>query len=185
VETFTRTKTKAELAAAAMERGLLMVPVNTVADVLASKQLADRDFWREASGPVGDVARVPGPFARFSGCQVGRWAPPVTPGEQTGALYEVAGETQSSIGAQPAAQAALEGLRVLDLSWVYATPAESRADFGATVIHVESPARPDTLRSAQRSGREARRRALGPICQHPGEQARTESRPTRAGRATS
>ena len=152
VESFTRTKTKSELAAAAMERDLLMVPVNTVADVLASRQLGDRGFWRDVPlTTAGFSATVPGPLALFSRCDVGRWGPSPAPGEHTGELLAEpqmvhAGPTR--IGARPPA---LEGLRVLDLSWVYATPAGVRAlaDFGATVIHVESTARPDTLRSAQ------------------------------------
>lgn len=65
VEGFTRTKTKQELLAGALERGLLLSPAFTVADVLESPQLAHRKFWVH-TGP-DDGLRYPGPFARFSG----------------------------------------------------------------------------------------------------------------------
>ena len=45
VESLTRSKTKAELLAGAIERRLVMAPISTVADVLANPQLEDRDFW--------------------------------------------------------------------------------------------------------------------------------------------
>lgn len=47
------------------------------------------------------------------------------------------------------ARPALDGIKVLDLSWVIATPFGVRylADYGATVVHVESTTRPDALRS--------------------------------------
>lgn len=45
----------------------------------------------------------------------------------------------------------LEGLKVADLSWVVAGPSMTRvlADFGATVVRVESRSRPDTARVMQ------------------------------------
>ena len=45
----------------------------------------------------------------------------------------------------------LEGLKVLDLMWVMAGPAGSRvlADYGATVVRVESANRVDTARTLQ------------------------------------
>lgn len=146
IESFTRKRTKAELAQAALDRKLLLVPVNTLGDVLKSPQLAYRAFWRDVGG-----VRVPGPFARFSAARIGRW-------EQCAQVAPDTLEKEwTSLGPAPRSNArvscapALEGLNVLDLSWVYATPAGVRtlADYGATVIHVESPTRPDTLRSAQ------------------------------------
>jgi crotonobetainyl-CoA:carnitine CoA-transferase CaiB-like acyl-CoA transferase len=147
VEKFTLRHTKAELAAAALERGLLIVPVSTIGDLLASPQLEARGFWRTIA-ESGQTFAVPGPFARFSSTPVGRWESPSRRPAAAGWSHPrpdfapTAGESRGP---------ALEGLNVLDLSWVYATPAGVRtlADYGATVVHVESPARPDTLRSAQ------------------------------------
>ena len=44
-ETFTRTRTKAELYVEAQARGIALSPVNTVEDVLGNEQLAFRDFF--------------------------------------------------------------------------------------------------------------------------------------------
>ena len=50
VEAFTATRTKAELATAAAERSLLIVPVADLDDVLANPQLAARDYWEDVGG---------------------------------------------------------------------------------------------------------------------------------------
>jgi crotonobetainyl-CoA:carnitine CoA-transferase CaiB-like acyl-CoA transferase len=66
VAEFTRARSKAELLAAAVERDLLIAPVATIDEVLASRQLAARDYWRSVPHP--ELARdvvYPGPFARF------------------------------------------------------------------------------------------------------------------------
>jgi crotonobetainyl-CoA:carnitine CoA-transferase CaiB-like acyl-CoA transferase len=64
IERFTESKTKQELLDGALERGLLLSPAFTVADVLASPQLAFREFW--IALPEEPELRYPGPFARFS-----------------------------------------------------------------------------------------------------------------------
>ena len=67
VESFTKTKPKAELLQAALERSLLMAPVATFEDVTASEQLASRDYWRMLEHPdLPEPVRYPGPFAKFS-----------------------------------------------------------------------------------------------------------------------
>ena len=67
VESFTKTKPKAELLQAALERSLLMAPVATFEDVTASEQLAARDYWRMLEHPdLPEPVRYPGPFAKFS-----------------------------------------------------------------------------------------------------------------------
>ena len=70
----TASKPKAELMAAALDRRLLIAPVNTVADLANSEQLAARGYLvkPDGDGPSAGV-RYPGPFAKFS---ARRSAPP-------------------------------------------------------------------------------------------------------------
>src|SRR3972149_10488538 len=67
IEAFTSSKTKGELLQIARERGLLIAPVTTIDEVLASEQLAARGYWRLLEHPeLGERFRYPGPFAQFS-----------------------------------------------------------------------------------------------------------------------
>jgi crotonobetainyl-CoA:carnitine CoA-transferase CaiB-like acyl-CoA transferase len=61
---FFATKTKAELYAAALERKLMLAPINGPADVLASAQLASREFFVDVEDPEGTL-RHPGRVARL------------------------------------------------------------------------------------------------------------------------
>ncbi|MDQ0382773.1 CaiB/BaiF CoA-transferase family protein [Amycolatopsis thermophila] len=144
------TKTKAEIIEAAMAYKLLCVPIFDTTDVLTSPQLAARGFFRTVG--EGERARtLPGPFARTDadGCTLTRPAPAL--GEHT---REVLDEWLSA-PQRPAPRAVagtrrlpLEGLKVLDFSWVVAGPVVGRAlaDFGATVVRVESSTRIETAR---------------------------------------
>jgi crotonobetainyl-CoA:carnitine CoA-transferase CaiB-like acyl-CoA transferase len=154
ISEFLALRTKDEILAAAVTYKLMCVPIFSTTDVRESKQLADRAFFVE----VGDGDRrrtVPGPFARITGAAgptVRRPAPLL--GEHTD---EVAAgwrkqptQPTGPRAAQPA-QPPLAGLKVLDLSWVVAGPVVGRAlaDFGATVVRVESSRRVETARLAQ------------------------------------
>jgi crotonobetainyl-CoA:carnitine CoA-transferase CaiB-like acyl-CoA transferase len=64
---FFASRTKADLFSVALERGLLIAPVATVSEVLASPQLEARQYWRILEHPeLGRGVPYPGPFARFS-----------------------------------------------------------------------------------------------------------------------
>jgi crotonobetainyl-CoA:carnitine CoA-transferase CaiB-like acyl-CoA transferase len=141
---FLRARTKHALLDAARERSLLLVPVATLDDVLASPQLEAREYWR-------DHARYPGPFVRFGRTPIRYRHRPPCVGEHTD---EVLGETRP-LPAPPADRDApaesglpLAGLKVLDFMWVMAGPYATRvlSDYGATVVKLESASRIDLVR---------------------------------------
>ncbi|MPY95619.1 MAG: hypothetical protein GEV08_21950, partial [Acidimicrobiia bacterium] len=161
ISALTSSKTKAELLAGAMARRLLLAPVSTIPDVLASPQLEARGYWDEAGG-----LRHPGPMARASATPLPRLAAaPSVAGDDDDAVRAAWSEPREAgtraVGgvatgggdprrARAAGRKALEGLKVLDLAWVAAAPLATRllAYWGATVVRVESSTRPDLTRVA-------------------------------------
>ena len=88
VEAFTQTKLKAELFRAALERGLLIAPVTTIAEVVESPQLAARDYWQRLEHPeLGQTFRYPGAFAQFSATPITYRRHPPTVGEHNREIY--------------------------------------------------------------------------------------------------
>lgn len=64
---FFQTHTKKELAREALSRGIMLSPVQTVADLSESPQLKARDFWNKVDHPnLNDCIQYPGAFIKAS-----------------------------------------------------------------------------------------------------------------------
>ncbi len=159
----TASKTKAELLEAALERRLLLAPMSDIADVVESPQFAHRGYFRRPSGdgPSAEV-EYPGAFARFSATPLTATRRPPRIGEHTdeirrelraGALARPQPRRRPPAPAAPGqaeeSRDALAGVKVLDFMWALAGPGATRfmADFGATVVRVESTSRLDVCRT--------------------------------------
>lgn len=155
---FVAAHTTAELFAGARSRRLLIAPVATIADVAAFEQFEATGFWDDVVGPDGSRQRYPGVWAVAPGSPLRRLAPAPAPGADDPKLPALlarrpaigpAGHGPVGAGEGPRARA-LDGLKVLDFSWVMAGPAATRAlaDHGATVVRIETESRPDPMRAS-------------------------------------
>jgi crotonobetainyl-CoA:carnitine CoA-transferase CaiB-like acyl-CoA transferase len=122
LEEWTRTRTKSDVFEAAQERRVACQPLGTATDLLASPQLAARDFFVPVDGAI-----APGRPYRLS----------------TIVTTTSASKTVSRAAVDP--RRPLEGVRVVDFSWVLTGPICTRylASLGAEIIKVESATRPD------------------------------------------
>ena len=151
---FLATKTTEELWAAAFDRNLLITPSAMVSDLLTNPHFAARDFWRDIELDDGRTARYCGPLVHFSDDapervpvvpELGAGNDTVDTSRQPHAATTVAAGGPASDGSE----LPLAGLKVVEFSWVIATPSAVRilADYGATVVKVETESRPDTMRT--------------------------------------
>lgn len=144
---FFETKTMTQLYEAALARGLMLAPANTAREILASRQSAARGLFTEVEDP--SLGRIPLPrsFVAAEGVPGARAGAP-RPGEHTDAVLGEWAPRPRPAAAKGAQGAVFAGLKVLELGSGAAGPLAMRyfADHGATVVRIESRARPDFLR---------------------------------------
>lgn len=148
IERFTLPRTQQDLFEEGLSRGIYIAPAVDTAGLLGEPHFHARDYWQSLSpqSGSGDGIRVPGAFAKFSATPLQVLDPAPTLGEAEVGERDLPGST-------PAAQTSglpLQGLKVLDFMWVIAGPFFTRvlAEYGATVIEVESSERLDPARSS-------------------------------------
>ena len=157
---FVATKTKAELLDRALSDNLLIAPITTTADVLALDHLEVRDYWQHVEMPRADgpaPVRLCGALAKTTGEPLVDLAVAPRLGEHTARYLDSSGTAGPAITTRPrpdvpptgrTLERPLDDVKILDFMWALAGPGATRtlADYGATVVKVESELKPDVLR---------------------------------------
>ncbi len=146
VAAFFARHTMSELYDYACETNLMLAPINSPREILASAQLAAREFF----GPLGDVEQFPLSFAtvRSADGLVAR-VRSLLPRPELGQGTVPARPARPAVApAPPAGTGAWAGTNLLELGSGAAGPIATRyfAEHGATVLRIESRSRPDFLR---------------------------------------
>ena len=146
-----KTRTKQEIYHAAQELRIAVTPVNTMADVAASEQLAARDWF--GSICLGDRDLLaPGLPYNLPGTATAPTTPAPSPGEHTAAVlapdfpWANADAPPPPPATAPTGRGPLAGLRFIEVTANWAGPIAGRhfADLGADVIKVELHTKPAT-----------------------------------------
>ena len=149
---WTKTRTKQEIYHAAQELRIAVTPVNTMADVAASEQLAARDWFGTLC--LGDRELLaPGLPYKLEETALDLATAAPAPGEHTDAVLAADfAWANAEVAPPPAAtststgQGPLAGLRFIEVTANWAGPIAGRhfADLGADVIKVELHTKPAT-----------------------------------------
>ena len=160
VQAFFLEHTKEELFQESLKRGFVLFPLSTVKDLYENEQLKARSFWKEVSYPSpGRTILHPGPPFLIQGMNYSLKKPPGI-GEHNQEVLdredfsseeapEPSKRNSGSSIPDKMGSPALEGIKILDFSWVIAGPKATKylANLGATVVRVESEQRIDFLRN--------------------------------------
>jgi crotonobetainyl-CoA:carnitine CoA-transferase CaiB-like acyl-CoA transferase len=155
IKRFALTKDSGELFMEAQRRHIAFGEVQTVAQVAENPQYAYRHSFRGVDGY--ESVRLPGPYAQFRGTPPASQQPPP---EATTATDDIVAEWQPLARPGPTPESErhrgpasagkpLEGLRIVDFTWVLAGPFANRilGDLGADVLKFQTAERATLVNS--------------------------------------